>query len=149
MSKRASSPIARVLFPLVILIRMWILKKSKYLLKTRNSRLLSEYNSIKIDDFSILYTSSFSHNHLKSRLNNIIHRCYYRNVGTTRYMVEIPHTLWKKISSKFFQEVFKMLELFIPVWWSRFTTNGLSFQWEQIVLLYLLTYSFILMRLTS
>ena len=36
---------------------MWILKNTKDLLETLNSRLLLEYNSIKTYDFSTLYTS--------------------------------------------------------------------------------------------
>ena len=55
---------------------MWILKNSKDLLGTISSRLLSEYNSIKTYDFSTLYTS-IPHTQLKSRLKNIIHRCFF------------------------------------------------------------------------
>ena len=47
------------------------------------SRLLSEYNSNKTYDFSTLYTS-ISHTHLKSRLKNIIRRCYSKKDGTPR-----------------------------------------------------------------
>ena len=36
---------------------MWILKNSKDLLETLNSSLLSEYNSIKSNDFSSVYTN--------------------------------------------------------------------------------------------
>ena len=54
---------------------MWILKNSKDLLETLNSRLLSEYNSIIIYDFSTLYTF-IPYTPLKYPLKSFTHCCF-------------------------------------------------------------------------
>ncbi len=58
------------------IISLWILKNSKDLLDDLNSRSLSKYDSIKTFDFSTLYTT-LPHKQLKTRLKEIIHRCFF------------------------------------------------------------------------
>jgi hypothetical protein len=63
---------------------MWILKISKDLLKTLSSR--SQYigNCINTFDFSILYTT-ISYRLLKSRIKELIQRCFSKKNGEQRY----------------------------------------------------------------
>ena len=112
---------------------MWILKNSKDLLETISSRLLSEYNSIKTYDFSTLYTS-IPHTQLKSRLKNIIHRCFSKKDGTPRYKYIVlgrDSSYFvrnnSKSSSKYTEEdVYKMLEFLIDNIFVQY--GGLVFQ---------------------
>ena len=88
---------------------MWILKNLKDLLETLNSRLLSEYNSIKAYDFSTMYTS-IPHTQLP-RLKNIIHRFFSKKDGTPWY----KYIVLGRDSSYFVKNYsnFKMWEFFI------------------------------------
>lgn len=63
---------------------MWILNNSKDLLENLSGRLFSNYHSIKTFDFSTLYTT-IPHTQLKSRLKEIMHRCFSKKDETPRY----------------------------------------------------------------
>jgi len=99
---------------------MWILKNSKDLLDDLNSRSLSKYDSIKTFDFSTLYTT-LPHKQLKTRLKEIIHRCFSKKDGTPRYKYIVIG--WQssyfvkeesKSTSKYTEEeIIKMLEFLI------------------------------------
>ena len=61
---------------------MWILKNSKDLLDNLKSRSFSQVSSIKIFDFSTLYTT-LPHDKLKTRLKETIHKAFsHRNYGS-------------------------------------------------------------------
>lgn len=64
--------------------QMWILKNSKELIETLSSGSISFCNSIKTFDFSTLYTT-LPHSKLKSRLKDLIHRCFHKKNGDRRY----------------------------------------------------------------
>jgi hypothetical protein len=64
--------------------QMWILKISKELLENLESSSFSKIDSIKIFDFSTLYTT-IPHNTLKSRLFQIIDNCFLNKNGTRKY----------------------------------------------------------------
>ena len=102
--------------PVVVLIQYGSWKIHKGLLETLfglNSRLFSEYNSIKTYDFSTLYP----HIQLKSWRKNIIHFCYSkRKTGTPRYKYVVlgwDSSYFVKNNSKYTEEdIFKMLDFF-------------------------------------
>jgi len=64
--------------------QMWILKISKNLLETLGSRSLYVGNCSKTFDFSTLYTT-ISHRLLKSRIKELIQRCFSKKNGEQRY----------------------------------------------------------------
>lgn len=63
---------------------MWILKNSKDLIDILRSGSLSHCNSIKTFDFSTLYTA-IPHTQLKTRLKDLIKRCFFKKNGKRRY----------------------------------------------------------------
>ena len=63
---------------------MWILKISKDLLETLSSRSQYICNSIKIFDFSTLYTT-ITHTLLTSRIKELIQLCFSKKNGEQMY----------------------------------------------------------------
>ena len=112
---------------------MWILKNSKDLIDILTSRSLSECNSIKTFDFSTLYTT-IPHAQLKSRMKDLIHRCFSKKSGEPRYryiVVGREKTYFVKHNSESKQkyteeDVIKMLEFLIDNIFVQF--GGLVFQ---------------------
>ena len=64
--------------------QMWILKNSKDLMDILRSNTFSSCNSIKTYDFSTLYTT-IPHEQLKTRLESIIRRSFFKSDGKRRY----------------------------------------------------------------
>ena len=64
--------------------QMWILKNSKDLMDILRSRSLSKCDCIKTFDFSTLYTT-IPHQQLKTRLETLIRRCFFKTDGKRRY----------------------------------------------------------------
>jgi len=64
--------------------QMWILKISKDLLEYIQSRSLSSCTSLKIIDFSTLYTA-ISHSKLKDILRELVQVCFIKKNGQCRY----------------------------------------------------------------
>ena len=136
----------------------WNLINSKDLLEILNSKLLSEYNSNKTYNFSNLYTSIL-HTQLNSRIKDIIHLCYSEKDGTARYKYVVlggdsSRFVKKKPIPNHFPNIPKKMfskcwnywtTTYLPSVIDAFSTNDRHS--EQIVLLYLLTFSFTLMRL--
>jgi len=63
---------------------MWILKNSKDLLEYIQSRSLSSCNSIKLFDFSTLYTT-IPHSKLKDKLRELVQQCFLKKNSQRRY----------------------------------------------------------------
>jgi hypothetical protein len=64
--------------------QMWILKNSTDLLGYIQSRSLSSCNSIKIFDFSTLYTT-IPHSKLKDKFRELVQLCFIKKNGQRRY----------------------------------------------------------------
>ena len=64
--------------------QMWILKNSKELLENLKAFSLHSIKSIKSFDFSTLYTT-IPHDKLKSKLEEIINRCFFHKNGNRRF----------------------------------------------------------------
>ena len=138
---------------------MWILKNSTSLLSSLNQRDVRTATSIQTFDFSTLYTS-IPHDLLKSRISNLVHSAFRKKDGSVRY----THIKVTRAKGYFTHDIInggrdnvytadnicKMIEFLINnILCSLegvFSLRQLEFQWEQIVLHYLLTFSFTLMR---
>ena len=66
--------------------QVWILKNSSDLLEYIKSRSLSSCNSIKLFDFSTLYTT-IPHSKLKDRFRELIQLCVIKKNGQRKYLV--------------------------------------------------------------
>jgi hypothetical protein len=88
--------------------QMWMLKKSKDLLKYIQSRSLSFCNSIKTFDFSSLYTT-ISHSKLKDRLRDLVQLCFIKKNGQRRYKYLVLRRdrsyFVKKKKKRFYQKI--------------------------------------------
>ena len=97
---------------------MWILKNSKDLLDNLQSRSFSSVSSIKIFDFSNLYTT-LPHDKLKTRLKEKIHKAFsHRNYGSKCVVLGYNSTYFSNKIQKgktFYSEeqVISMLEFLI------------------------------------
>ena len=63
---------------------MWLLKNSKELLENLKAQSLHSVNSIKLFDFSTLY-STIPHDKFKSKLKEIINQCFFHKNGDRRF----------------------------------------------------------------
>ena len=137
---------------------MWILKNSTSLLSSLDQLDVHTATSVQTFDFSTLYTS-IPHDLLKSRISNLVHNAFRKKDGSVRY----THIKVTRAKGYFTHDIngggdnmytadniCKMIEFLIDNILSSlegvFSVRQLEFQWEQIVLHYLLTFSFTLMR---
>ena len=114
--------------------------------------------SVQTFDFSTLYTS-IPHDLLKFRISNLVHNAFRKKDGSVRY----THIKVTRAKGYFTHDIngsgdnmytadniCKMIEFLIDnifvQFGGRVSVRQLEFQWEQIVLHYLLTFSFTLMR---
>ena len=137
---------------------MWILKNSTSLLSSLDQLDVRTATSVQTLDFSTLY-NSIPHDLLKSRISNLVHNAFRKKDGSVRY----THIKVTRAKGYFTHDIngggdnmytadniCKMIEFLIDNIFVQFggvfSVRQLEFQWEQIVLHYLLTFSFTLMR---
>ena len=138
---------------------MWILKNSTSLLSSLDQLDVRTATSVQTFDFSTLYTS-IPHDLLKSRISNLVHNAFRKKDGSVRY----THIKVKRAKGCFTHDInggadnmytadniCKMIEFLIDnILCSLedvFSIRQLEFQWEQIVLHYLLTFPLLLWKL--
>ena len=128
---------------------MWILKNSTSLLSSLDQLDVRTATSVQTFDFSTLYTS-IPHDLLNSRISNLVHNAFRKKDGSVRY----THIKVTRAKGYFTHDIngggdnmytadniCKMIEFLIDNIFVQFG-GRLEFQWEQIVLHYLLTFSF-------
>ena len=138
-------------------VNMWILKNSTSSLSSLDQLDVCTATSVQTFDFSTLHTS-IPHYILKSRINNLVHNAFRKKDGSVRYThIKITrakgyftHDIndgWDGMYTA--DNICKMIEFLTTFLCSLegvFSFRWSEFQWEPIVLPYLLTFSFTNMR---
>ena len=134
---------------------MWILKNSTSLLSSLDELDVSTATSVQTFDFSTLYTS-VPHDLLKSRISNLVHSAFrkkdvsvrYTHIKVTRAKVCFTHDINGSEDNMYTADnICKRIEFLIDNFFRRLfhqiigipMGTKLEFQWERIVLHYLLT----------
>ena len=122
--------------------QVWILKNSSDLLEYIQSRSLSSCNSIKLFDFSTLYTT-IPHSMLKDRFRELVQLCVIKKNGQRKYLV------LGRDRAYFFKKTTLILPKCLLSLVDVFFNRQSAYIWVQTVLLFSLACSFIPMRQTS